>query len=545
MESIKRRNKNKPYPCAECGKIIRSDNMKRHLNSHKKACIFCKLLFTIILLNAHIPVCPQNPLNYKAGNSTTLIPESSTELVPIIKEEEIINHPEVNDPGFMFYKKKKLRELREIKSKEDRSLALSSVEHYFLSEIEPKLETNLDNLYPWEEQIIKLLEEINWDERSIYVLFDPVGGIGKTTFIKHMSKFENVLTVFGSKQTCLQEAYYKKLNDLERLYWQVLINLERSVKETPFFIEKMKDGILPRYIYHKKDLSICKCTIFIFCNSLACVKDISMDRLKIYIVNDNILIPKTFNEIQLHKKFSCNNCFYSTDRKHNLFMHQRNCKKLSTLKLPSRNDTPDTNCFFHCSICSFETLYKSELRTHYNECSKKEIAKFNSEQYKTLYNDVKINNIFNKNETVINNNTYVGFCHVCNQSSDKLICEKCNHTTIEISSNNEKIKCIYCEYKILPCKMQNHIKLNHKDNIVNQSNYMLCVHCFEYYNNLDDHKLKCKPVKRCLTCFENYINLDDHNKKCIPNNEPIQLYNQCMKCNAMYINENHICKMII
>lgn len=508
MDQTRTKYGHKFVTCELCGKKMRSDTLKRHLKTHKKNCIFCKLLFSIVLLTAHIPVCSQNPINMPKVEP--IIDHVNMQIVKY--EEEKKSQNEIEDA--VSKQKRKWDQMNQLPA-EDKKLALISFKQYYLEKVQPSLMRPIENLYPWQEQIIQIMEEGNWNDRTINVLYDPEGGIGKTSFAKHMLINNNVLCIFGGSKPDLQTAYEKIMENLEINFWQIFINLERAINYTPNFIEKIKDGLMEGYNHYKPKLTVPKNNMFVFCNNLITVDKISKNRLQYFKVDNNkCLINFIPNAYDLAIKYVCRFCNdHTSTKKFNIDRHEKSCGRNynvdNTIVTSFNCDCPYSYVFPHklesnelgeykCTFCNdFKCFIKNELKTHHVIC-------------KAIINK---NNISVKN-TQINQtvNNYIGFCKICNKSCNNVICQQCANMKSE-----NKIECRYCKFEILPSEMNKHIELNHSEYILTKNLvHKLCKHCFESYKNEIDHMETCKAIKKCIYCNEIYYNQDKHNETCDP-----------------------------
>lgn len=89
-------------------------------------------------------------------------------------------------------------------------------------------ETNIEKLYPWEENLLKILKEIP-DGRTLYWIHEPNGCAGKTTFQKYLfTRMEDVIVLSGKGADMKNGVvnYYTKTGRHPKI---VLINIPKSV----------------------------------------------------------------------------------------------------------------------------------------------------------------------------------------------------------------------------------------------------------------------------------------------------------------------------
>lgn len=242
--------RNKQVSCSICHKKMRNDNLKRHMNIHNWI------------------------------NSQEKINESSSSI------QDKLNS-----------KKNNVKEVLEL-SNYDFSFFNKSLKDIVL---ESKQESSIENiiLKPWQQEVIDLLSENNYNNRSIYVLYDPIGGLGKTTLKKYLDKFDDIITISGPRKENLYYGYHKLYNNLDKKFWKIIIDLPRVTSFVPSFIEEIKDGVYPSYNYYQSPIKIKQCSIILFINKMTILKDLSIDRLCVYRVLSNCLSKQ---EIELTNK---------------------------------------------------------------------------------------------------------------------------------------------------------------------------------------------------------------------------------------------------
>lgn len=457
---------------------MRQDTLKRHLKSHKQECIFCGLFFLINDLLYHYTQCVFNPENCKQPNtknssSITSLPIQSNLILPIQPTTSTITDNPIAKQEKMFHN------LITNVPPEKAKFVIEQPSNLYLEEIQKnyRLIYKLDNLFPWQQQIIDMLKIENYQQSKINVLLDEEGQIGKSSLLNHLrcinSFNNNYLCISGCKNTDLHEAYNKIRDNLKCQYWNVIFDFDRSVKETPSFVEQITDGKIPTPVYTKKPLFLGKVNVFIFCNTLDSISLLSIDRLTIYTINNNMCLNKikikrnvknkfeiinrsgffdynTLNYTCVDKNlFSCNYCKLTCTTKFNIIRHlELNCKKYIKLEckncLSNFNNEIDFNlhklkCINKCKRCNKKFEYALELDIHSRKC--------------------KGVGMINFNNTIINN--YNNVCTSCNLPCEKMFCEKCIYIT-----SNIPIKCKYCTFIIKPCDMFDHIQESHKNKIL-------------------------------------------------------------------------------
>lgn len=464
--------------CGICKKEFDSAHFKRHMKSHMKKsnkeetlikCDICNSIYTES--TSKFDLCHIN--DSRISNTTHLPPQVSNKSETIQPstskfEDEILN------------KKQKLEYYSGL---DDIQIVTESIPNLLISnkqeEIRDKI--NLLTLKPWQQQIIDLMTPSNYNSRQILVVFDPVGGIGKTTIRKYLVQKPEWISINGYQINNLFEGYQKLIQHISQKNWNVIVDLPRTTKTTPCFIEQIKDGQYPAYSYHKKPLSIHNPNLIIFCNSLSVVNDLSVDRLKIFTIDSEEKLKE--ENIRFHKnKIELCTGTVST----NIFSHKRktycnkslclsNCIQCQKFICTACNKCKECNmciCKYTCDTCSlkFSTPFnlKRHMKSHTNtfNCNICKLPNFNETslaRHVTLYHQgVSISTTINTNP-VINNNTFINYCKICKKSCGDLICEEC--IRVPTASKNV-IKCKYCIIECDPTEMESHLVKYHIDRVI-------------------------------------------------------------------------------
>lgn len=441
--------KRKYYTCGLCIKSISSKTFKKHMKIHMPKndknqelmiCEYCKYYFTYESISKHS--CNKKSLN--------------------------IDNEEINTPSTSYATLKNKLENKKLNIEYSKTLTAneiniltSNLNHKIIenkqqSQITP---VNLEILKPWQQSILDILTPNNYDNRTIYILYDEIGGIGKTTLKHHVEQFSNFLTISGCATTNLYYAYQKLLSNLNETNWNIIIDLPRTTQYLPAYIEQIKDNIFPSYNYYQTPLKISNPNIFIFLNNLKLLTALSIDRIKLFIVEDNKLILKNIRE---HKK----QIELTTGNTYSKFSHKKIIKQKNEYK---------------CNICNnlfltSDSLKRHQLNFHYVMSNSKMFCVkcnlyFSCPQtlfthifvyHKSKTENNFINSIINSNVTNINN--YFNTCHLCKKSCKNLICENCLPKTSYISKN--EVQCNYCESMISVEKMHSHLIYYHIQNVI-------------------------------------------------------------------------------
>lgn len=421
--------------------------MKQHLQSHRKACVFCKMLFNLIILASHIITCPLNPNcinNYATPIEMTPIDQPSCSY-------NVYEGPLKKKARMM---KEKINELKSLDNEEIK--LITQPEKLSLIESKQKdLNTipSLEILKPWQQSVLNILSEENYDNRTINVLLDKKGGIGKTTLKKYCEKFDNYLTITGYSKTNVLYAYRKLSDNLNKNFWSIIIDIPRSTNFLPSFIEEIKDNSFPSWNNYQPPLKISKNSIFIFTNNEQLLRGLSKDRLKVYSINakDNLEITNIYfekNKISLTnstmlRKYISGDISFCNDK---CLMCEK-CKKCL--------DHNQCICHIVCTGCETQFVTKSNLNRHIrkNQCTKK-IKKLN------INDNKRLNINLDKSVNITTNHNYINTCKICKKNCDNFVCEECKYQTSE-----SDVKCKYCEFYIKPSYMFDHLLKEHIEHV--------------------------------------------------------------------------------
>lgn len=409
--------------------------MKRHLRSHKKTCKYCYQLFNLEMLYIHESIC-----NLKPNKEIEDIKINSIQQIMQSGQPEDITFNETNLAKKLKSKKQELN-FSEKLSSEDLNLLTSNIKHKIIenrqkNQIQP---LNL-NLKPWQQSILELMTPTKYDNRTIYVLHDPIGGIGKTTFKHYVDQFPNYLTISGSAISNLYHAYQKLLNNLNETNWNVIIDLPRSTYFLPSFIEQIKDKTFPAYNYYQTPLLISNANIFIFCNELNLLKNLSKDRLKIYNVKNEKLVlqkskilPNILSQIKKHKSPQFN-IIMNYCKKIKCEPDCIICKKFMCIKCKQCIKCKICKCNYICINCKKFFITKLSLERHMINCNKQSLQNF-----------------------INSSSITITICKICEIPSKDFVCKDCLKPVPHLYKY--KYECKYC--KIFVYELDIHLIQNH------------------------------------------------------------------------------------
>jgi len=138
--------------------------------------------------------------------------------------------------------------------------------------------------YPWQESLIKMASE--YDERTVDVIYNPKGCIGKSRIVEYMWHHDLGMTVppMSSAEDIMQFVYSFQNKPA------YLINMPKAMKKDKlagFYagIESLKDGLVWDKRYKGQLNYMDTPRIFIFTNSLPDMDLLSEDRWAIWTIN--------------------------------------------------------------------------------------------------------------------------------------------------------------------------------------------------------------------------------------------------------------------
>lgn len=146
-------------------------------------------------------------------------------------------------------------------------------------------------LDPWQNEILESLK--NYDHRSINVLVDKRGNIGKTTFEDWLTFHGHACDLwFGPRKDMMEEAYAMRGKSAYTINLPRALN-KKEMHEFWEFIEQLKDGRVRDARYKAKRMRMERPVIWIFTNDRPLLETQSMDRWKFWEVDgDNNLVPE-------------------------------------------------------------------------------------------------------------------------------------------------------------------------------------------------------------------------------------------------------------
>lgn len=147
-----------------------------------------------------------------------------------------------------------------------------------------KYKVEIENMFPWEHSIIKLLDAPPSD-RTVHWYWEPLGCTGKTTFQKYLFTHRQDVCILSGKSTDMKNGiveYIKKTGETPDI---VLINIPRSVDHVSYEgIESIKDMFFFSGKYEGGMVCGPSPHVFIFANAPPPMENLSEDRWNIVLI---------------------------------------------------------------------------------------------------------------------------------------------------------------------------------------------------------------------------------------------------------------------
>lgn len=142
-----------------------------------------------------------------------------------------------------------------------------------------------DNMFPWQQKVVDMITE-KPDARTVVWIWEPVGGVGKTTFMKFLMRFHGAIPLEGKKSDILNVAAQFDSD----LY---LYDIERSLEQFVSYssIEKIKNGMYMNGKYEGGIVDRNPPHVLIFANFAPDYEKLSLDRWNVFTIENNDLLP--------------------------------------------------------------------------------------------------------------------------------------------------------------------------------------------------------------------------------------------------------------
>lgn len=183
-------------------------------------------------------------------------------------------------------------------SNTNHNICFSSKELPILKKDIPILEIKpLTNLYPWQKDIINIINTIP-NDRTVYWIYDDTGNNGKTALTKHIYQEYNDVLIF-SKGKANDIAYQIcQSNFLPKL---CIFDITRTMFENISYqaLEEIKNGCINTYKYEGGFKIFPSPHLIVFSNSMPCIRKLTKDRWKIYTIENKSLYEFNINDTEI------------------------------------------------------------------------------------------------------------------------------------------------------------------------------------------------------------------------------------------------------
>jgi len=155
----------------------------------------------------------------------------------------------------------------------------------------------ITNLYPWQQEIKNMCDS-EPNDRSIDVLFNSDGNIGKSAFCKYMAYHFKAPVMGWAKSGDLLNLVSKMPNRTVYLF-----DLSRSrpqdwaKDDIPAAMEGIKNGLFMNTKYETSQVIMACPHVWMFCNHLPNLSSMSRDRWRIWWVERNELVRMSARQI--------------------------------------------------------------------------------------------------------------------------------------------------------------------------------------------------------------------------------------------------------
>lgn len=151
-------------------------------------------------------------------------------------------------------------------------------------------------LLPWQKDLCEKLSQYN--DREIHIVVDKKGNCGKSSFVKWMYFHKNAMKIPSTCQTAKDMTQFAMSFPVSSIY---LIDMPRAQKKKALFelysfIEELKNGWLYDTRYQGKMVLMDEPQICIFTNTPPKKRYLSMDRWRMWTVEDEQLKVFKYDE---------------------------------------------------------------------------------------------------------------------------------------------------------------------------------------------------------------------------------------------------------
>lgn len=148
---------------------------------------------------------------------------------------------------------------------------------------------NAEGLRPWQASLLKELDPV--DDRTIHIIYDKPGNIGKSAFVKYCYYHDHARTIPGT-MNCAEDMIQFAMSFPFKCY---LIDMPRAMSKEKLHgmytgIETIKNGYLYDKRYHGKQLWIDEPNIAVFTNALPETWWLTADRWRYWTIENLELV---------------------------------------------------------------------------------------------------------------------------------------------------------------------------------------------------------------------------------------------------------------
>lgn len=153
----------------------------------------------------------------------------------------------------------------------------------------PRKPKIISALRPWQTKVLDFCKT-EPDDRTVWYLYEPHGGVGKTVFQKYMCFVNGAMMIDGdSKGSMFAVAAWSRQLDTSAIP-VVFMNITRTAHVNWDLVESIKDGIFFSSKYESA-MCIMPCPhVIIFANHPPCGCSLSRDKIKTFKIVDNDLV---------------------------------------------------------------------------------------------------------------------------------------------------------------------------------------------------------------------------------------------------------------
>ena len=146
-----------------------------------------------------------------------------------------------------------------------------------------------EQLRPWQIQLENIALS-RPDSRDVHWVYDPAGGIGKSSFVKYCNWYHTIPYTTGGQSG---DIIYSIKDDLDRCR-TVLVDYPRNLDPEEYnydAIENLKNGMVTHTKYKSDTQTFGPKNLIIFSNHLPVREKLSEDRWKVWKIDDGNLTP--------------------------------------------------------------------------------------------------------------------------------------------------------------------------------------------------------------------------------------------------------------